>query len=82
MRLYLPEVSGSFLISITIRFKFDEMVYVTNTPSKENLDKIFNSKHITKRLDTNMVISMTSYNNDINIFFPAWKVIPHIIANE
>ena len=51
-------------------FKFDEMVYVTNKPSKEELDKIFDSKHITKRLDTNMVISMTSYNNDINIFVP------------
>ena len=51
-------------------FKFDEMVYVTNKPSKEELDKIFDSSHITKRLDTNMVISMTSYNNDINIFVP------------
>ena len=46
------------------------MVYITNKPSKGELDKIFNSSHITKRLDTNMVISMTSYNNDINIFVP------------
>ncbi len=51
-------------------FKFDEMIYITNNPSKEELNNIFENKHITKRLDTNMIVSMTIDNNDINIFVP------------
>ena len=51
-------------------FKFDEMIYVMNKPSKEELDKIFDNKHIVKRLDTNMIVSMTSNNININIFVP------------
>lgn len=62
-------------------FKFDEMVYVTNNPSKEELDKIFKSSHITKRLDTNMVTSMMAYNKGINIFVPFNEKDMNEIAN-
>ena len=51
-------------------FHFDEMVYLTGDLTKEEIDEIFDNKHIVNRLDTNMIVSMTSNKYDINVFIP------------
>ena len=51
-------------------FYFDDMAYIINEPSKEELDKIFNDKHITSRLDTRMIVSDEVGEYGINIFVP------------
>ncbi len=50
-------------------FTFDEMVYVTNS-SKEQIDKIFDNKHITNKVFTNMSTNMTIDTYSINTFVP------------
>ena len=51
-------------------FKFDEMVYLTGTSSEEEVDKIFESGHITKRISSNMVANMKVSKYDVNVFVP------------
>lgn len=51
-------------------YDYDEMVYLTNSLSKEDLDNTFSNKHIVSRLDSKMIVSMSSNNIDINIFVP------------
>lgn len=51
-------------------FNFDELVYLTGSNSKEDLDNIMNSKHIIKRLDTNMVLTTKVDKYDVNLFIP------------
>ena len=51
-------------------FNFDEMVYLTGNNNKEELDKIFDSNNITKRLDINMMVSAQASGYDVNIFVP------------
>lgn len=48
-------------------FTFDEMVYVASG-SKEELDNIFDNKHITNKVYTNMDNKMTTDGYDVNIF--------------
>ena len=51
-------------------FYFDDMAYIINEPSKEELDIIFSDKHITSRLDTKMIVSDEAGEYGINIFVP------------
>lgn len=51
-------------------FNFDEMVYLTDNVSQDEIDKIFNSDHIVNRLDTKMLVSATTGDYNINIFVP------------
>ena len=46
------------------------MVYLTGNNNKEELDKIFDSNNITKRLDINMMVSAQASGYDVNIFVP------------
>ncbi len=51
-------------------FKFDEMVYITNDLSENEINKLFDNIHITKIINTKMDVSMTSGKYDINLFVP------------
>ena len=60
-------------------FNFDEMVYLTGNNNKEELDKIFDSNNITKRLDINMMVSAQASGYDVNIFVPYENDIKGIV---
>lgn len=51
-------------------FNFDELIYLTGSNSKEKLDDTMNSKHIVKRLDTNMTLTTKIEKYDVNLFVP------------
>lgn len=50
-------------------FNFDEMVYVTNS-NEEQINKMFDNKHVTNKVYTNMSTNMTVGTYSINTFIP------------
>lgn len=54
-------------------FKFDEMVYLTENVTTENINEMLDNKHIKNSLNTKMDTSMTSEKYDINLFIPENK---------